>query len=72
MVEVVDMEDVEVVDVEDVVDVDVEVSICVCASVKIGQNCTLLYFLARIGQKSAIHIFNIVSGKHVLPAQAKR
>ena len=65
--EVVDM-DME----EEVVDVDMEVSIFVCASVKIGQNHTFLYFLARIGQKSAIHIFNIVSGRQVLAAQAKK
>ena len=65
--EVVDM-DVE----EEVVDVEVEVSIFVCASVKIGQNCTFLYFSARIGQKSAIHIFNVVSGRQVLVAQAKK
>ena len=29
------------------------------------------YFLARISQKSAIHIFNVVSGRQVLVAQAK-
>ena len=57
-------------DVEEVV--DVEVSIFVCASVKIGQNRTFLYFSARIGQKSAIHIFNIVSGRQVSAAQAKK
>ena len=51
---------------------DMEVSIFVCASVKIGQNRTFLYFLARISQKSAIHIFNVVSGRQVLAAQAKK
>ena len=31
-----------------------------------------VYFLARIGQKSAIHIFNIVSGRQVSAAQVKK
>ena len=69
----VQLEEVKVVDVEEeVVDVDVEVSIFVCVSVKIGQNRTFLYFSARIGQKSAIHIFNVVSGRQVSAAQAKK
>ena len=67
----VELEEVEVVEVEEVMDVDVEVSIFVCA-VKIGQNHVILYILAIISQKSAIHIVNIVSGRQVLVAQAKK
>ena len=76
-VEVVDVEDVEAVDVEDVVDMDMKVNIFLC--VRFCENQPKSYISLLIGQNQLEksntyfkHIFNIVSGRHISVAQAKK